>query len=237
MGLGDLATALQNIAAQLGRLISQTSLQIVVPILQGGTGATSAAGALTSLGVGTAGTKAASNNADSTVASVTGAVTVGHLAIFADSGGSVEDGGAIPVIPGITTVFTTGAWAPVLAFGGASVGISGTFLGSYAKITNGIRSEITCRYLITLTSKGSSTGAATISGLPFPPSSDPTNAGSGGIVAAYSNMASLSGFFGSVGASSSMLTLFINGAAAATAATNSDFTNTSTFAGQFSYIA
>lgn len=49
--LQDLATALQNIAANLGRLIAQTSLAVVIPIGQGGTGATTAAGARANLGV------------------------------------------------------------------------------------------------------------------------------------------------------------------------------------------
>lgn len=47
------------------------------------------------LGLGTAATKAASDNTKPVVASVTGSFTVGHLAVFADTAGTVEDGGPI----------------------------------------------------------------------------------------------------------------------------------------------
>jgi hypothetical protein len=50
-GFADIATALNNIAANLGRLIAQTALQVIVPITQGGTGATTVQGALTNLGL------------------------------------------------------------------------------------------------------------------------------------------------------------------------------------------
>lgn len=45
-------------------------------------------------GFGTAAFKAASNNSDADVASVTGAVTTNHVALFADTNGSIKDGGA-----------------------------------------------------------------------------------------------------------------------------------------------
>jgi hypothetical protein len=50
-----------------------------------------------------------------------------------------------------------------LAFGGASVGMTGTFAGRYTRIGN----IVTGRISITLTAKGSSTGTATITGLPY----------------------------------------------------------------------
>lgn len=73
-GLSDLYTALNNIAQNLGRLIAQTALQIVVPITQGGTGATTASAARNNLGI------------------FTGTPTVSHLAAFATVN-SLEDGG------------------------------------------------------------------------------------------------------------------------------------------------
>jgi hypothetical protein len=48
----------------------------------------------TNLGLGTAAVKAASDNGEAVLASVTGAFTVGHSAIFADTAGTIEDGGA-----------------------------------------------------------------------------------------------------------------------------------------------
>ena len=61
--------------------------------------------------------------------------------------------------------YEEGTWTPSIAFGGNSVGVtySANNAGSYTKIGN--RVYIT-GYLI-LTSKGSSTGSATIGGLPF----------------------------------------------------------------------
>lgn len=47
--------ALNNIASNIGKLITQTALAIVVPITQGGTGASSAAAARTNLGIGNIG--------------------------------------------------------------------------------------------------------------------------------------------------------------------------------------
>lgn len=59
----------------------------------------------------------------------------------------------------------TGAWTPVLSFGGASVGITySTQIGSFVR--NGNMVYVECS--ITLTSKGSSTGTAQITGLPYP---------------------------------------------------------------------
>lgn len=48
----------------------------------------------TNLGLGTAATKAASDNGQAVVASVSGAFTTGHVAIFADTSGTIADGGA-----------------------------------------------------------------------------------------------------------------------------------------------
>jgi hypothetical protein len=49
-------------------------------------------------GLGTAAYKAASNNSDAAVASVTGAVTTNHLVVFADSSGSIKDGGPVSTL-------------------------------------------------------------------------------------------------------------------------------------------
>ena len=62
--------------------------------------------------------------------------------------------------------YVEGTFTPVLTFGGASAGItyfSGRQLGQYTKI-----GDVVHIYMhIQLTSKGSSTGAVTITGLPF----------------------------------------------------------------------
>jgi len=59
----------------------------------------------------------------------------------------------------------SGTWTPVLSFGGASTGIAGMLTGQYVKI--GSILAIYCA--IVLTSKGSATGNALISGLPYAP--------------------------------------------------------------------
>jgi hypothetical protein len=59
--------------------------------------------------------------------------------------------------------YEEGTWVPVLAFGGASVGITySTQAGRYTKIGN----RTTFVAVVNLTSKGSSVGAATVS-VPF----------------------------------------------------------------------
>jgi len=59
--------------------------------------------------------------------------------------------------------YEEGTWTPVVKFGGASVGITGTFTGTYTKVGNLL--TIGCR--LTFTNKGSSTGSMTVDTLPF----------------------------------------------------------------------
>ena len=59
--------------------------------------------------------------------------------------------------------YEEGTWTPVVSFGGASVGITGTFTGIYTKIGN----VVTIGYRLTFASKGSSTGGMLVSGMPF----------------------------------------------------------------------
>jgi len=60
--------------------------------------------------------------------------------------------------------YEEGTWTPVIAFGGASVGVTyGTQTGWYTKIGNIV--NVTMR--IVLTSKGTSTGNAVVTGLTF----------------------------------------------------------------------
>ena len=65
--------------------------------------------------------------------------------------------------------YEEGTWTPTLSFGGASVGIVYTGnAGTYTKIGR----LVTGRFILGLSSKGSSTGDAIISGLPFTLASD-----------------------------------------------------------------
>lgn len=56
------------------------------------------------------------------------------------------------------------SFTPALKFGGANVGMTGTFTGSYSKVGNIVTFSIS----IVLTAKGSSVGIATVTGLPYP---------------------------------------------------------------------
>jgi len=59
--------------------------------------------------------------------------------------------------------YEQGTWTPSVTFGGAAAGQTGTFVGFYTKIGNQVFATCT----INLSAKGSSTGTAEISGLPF----------------------------------------------------------------------
>ena len=59
--------------------------------------------------------------------------------------------------------YEEGTWTPVVSFGGASVGITGTFSGTYTKVGN----VVTVACILNFTSKGSSTGSMLVSGMPF----------------------------------------------------------------------
>lgn len=59
--------------------------------------------------------------------------------------------------------YEEGTFTPAINFGGARIGVTGTEAGTYVKIGQMVYVNIR----LTLTSKGSSAGAATITGLPF----------------------------------------------------------------------
>ena len=59
--------------------------------------------------------------------------------------------------------YEEGTWTPSIKFGGNSVGQTGTFQGSYTKVGR----LVSIFGVASLTAKGSSTGAATLGGIPF----------------------------------------------------------------------
>ena len=83
--------------------------------------------------------------------------------------------------------YEEGTWTPTLAFGGASVGITygGTTAGNYIKIGKLVFVD----FRLTLTSKGSSVGDATIGGLPFAPGNGNGN-GSTNFYSGFTGLAS-----------------------------------------------
>lgn len=87
-----------------------------------------------------------------------------HITLFSFSNTSAIRTVTFPDADGTVAFQADGTFTPVLAFGGASVGITYTTQsGSYSKIG----SVVTFTLQIVLSNKGSSTGAASISGLPF----------------------------------------------------------------------
>lgn len=66
-------------------------------------------------------------------------------------------------INGALLTYETAPLTPTLLFGGANVGMTGTFTGSYTRIGNRVDFE----FSILLSAKGSSTGVATVTGLPY----------------------------------------------------------------------
>lgn len=124
--------------------------------------------------------------------------------------------------------YEEGSWTPVLNFGGATTGITyGTQAGSYTKIG---------RYVfgtgdIILTSKGSATGNATITGLPFT-----VAGGNGALGTGFSqNMSSWQAWLGALFNSTSQINLYFSSATGVTAISNSNFTNTSEIQFSFAY--
>lgn len=119
--------------------------------------------------------------------------------------------------------YEEGTWTPALAFGGASVSLTYTTRqGTYTKIGR----KFTAQMYIALSNKGSSTGAATLGGLPFTAAATPSFVA---VVPGYYNaMSGLSyGIGGYVTASSTTWTIRSDTATDSAGVTQANFTNTS----------
>lgn len=127
-----------------------------------------------------------------------------------------------------TNIATTASWTPALKFGGASVGMTySTQTGTYCRIGKNVIAE----FSIALTAKGSSTGAATITGIPV------AALGNGlGIVHVYQSLAGITGsLYWPLGAST--LTCTQGGTTGQADLDQSNFTDTSIFKGSIVYIS
>lgn len=122
------------------------------------------------LGSDTHGVPIVAPNSGVTAATYGDATHVGQFAVSAQ--GQITAAANVPItFPG---GFVTAPFTPVLAFGGSSTGITyGTQTGY--SITDG--NLVICWIYLVLTSKGSATGAATITGLPFTVGTDSIAAG------------------------------------------------------------
>jgi hypothetical protein len=101
-------------------------------------------------------------------ASRTGDQTIVNGNLVIGTSGKGIDFSANPNATGMTgellSDYEEGTWTPVLAFGGASVGVTyAAQAGTYTKIGR----LVTGRFVLVLSSKGPSTGTATVEGLPF----------------------------------------------------------------------
>jgi hypothetical protein len=140
-------------------------------------------------------------------------------AFVGTNNGSTLVGNALPV-------YETGSWTPSIEFGGGSTGVAySSQSGFYTRIGN--QCHISCR--LTLTSKGSDTGTAVITGLPFTSDSGTNQNGSVRVVFAANLAALTSGIEGRTTESSTSVTLQDWGAAGTAVLSNANFTDTSSF--------
>ena len=135
---------------------------------------------------------------------------------------SAVTGGTGTATANVLSDYEEGTFTPTLTFGGASVGMIGTFSGRYTKVGR----AVTVSGLITITTRGTSTGNATIGGLPF-------TSAAGDYVAASLRLASISftdAFQGYVSQSSTAIVLEqITNAGTESALTHSNFSVGSSF--------
>ena len=153
---------------------------------------------------------------------------VANNAFYANTQDVVSDVGAnIVDIPLDCTVSAFGIY-----FGGSTTGITYIARGcSYFQIGK----EVTVSATIGLSSKGTATGNATLSGLPV--SSSSANEFGAAVVSQYSNFVSAPGLGGYVGQGSGSLAFQVNGSTGTTQATNANFTNNSTVVLRIKYRA
>ena len=115
--------------------------------------------------------------------------------------------------------YEEGTWTPTITFGGAAVGVTyGANAGTYTRIGN----VVTGRFILGLSSKGSSSGSAVISGLPF--TVNASNLGSAVVELALNfNVAMVSS--GYCGDNTTTISLFTWGPTGMSAATDLNFAN------------
>ena len=117
-------------------------------------------------------------------------------------------------------------WTPALKFGGANVGMTGTFTGTRTRVGR----LVTGTFEITLTALGSSTGNASITGL-----QDIAGVYGSVNINYQANLAAATIIQGRVEKTQAVINLAKNNLATSAAMTQADFTATSTLYGSFSY--
>jgi hypothetical protein len=160
-------------APSWGKIGLTTHVSGVLPVANGGTNASSASitafnnitGYTASGATGTTSTNLVFSTSPSiTTPTFVGDVTLSTGNLVVSNGKGID----FSATPGTGTSelladYEEGTWTPTFAFAGGSTGITGTFEGSYTKVGR----LVTLIAQVTLTSKGSSTGAIAITNLPF----------------------------------------------------------------------
>lgn len=169
--------------------------------------------------------------------------TDGHIAVFdGTSGELLKDGGAT-LATGVLTAtsinfgdtalnyYKEGTWTPVLKFGGGTTGITYSVqIGNYIRIGIGVFVQ----GYFGLSSKGSSTGAATIAGLPFTPNAT-TNHYTLGVAAPNTCSGITGGIFSYVFPNNTALQLYMTNTGTFSAIADTNFGNSSDCAINASY--
>ena len=128
--------------------------------------------------------------------------------------------------------YEEGTWTPVLAFGGGSTGITYTSRdATYTKVGRLVR--VTCK--IVLSSKGSSTGFATLTGLPFSSGADTFSNNIIDTISAMANLTAGGAIFGGLGESDNTIYLLVYGTVNRTTVDETYFQNTSQFSLDLTY--
>jgi hypothetical protein len=123
-------------------------------------------------------------------------------------------------------------WTPGVTFGGTNVGMTFSSQIGYYQVSG---REITCYYSFTMTAKGTSTGLAKLTGLPFPPLAGIGSSGVGPLFA--SGLASITGPVITSVAGGTQTSNFFQGSASGVATmADTNFTNAAAIAGKFSYL-
>ena len=129
--------------------------------------------------------------------------------------------------------YEEGSWTPVLRFGGATTGITYSQQnGSYIKVGKNVFITL----YILLSSKGSATGIASITGLPFSNAFTPAVVGCCGFDVNY-NLVANSGVYSLTDAGSAQVLLRTHGASNYSDISNSNFNNNTGFYVATTYVA
>lgn len=209
------------------------------------TGATSAAGTITSVVAGgglaggtitAAGTisiaSIANNNVFANVSGGSAAPSANTLTAILDAIMSSTQGAILARGASIWSANVETSYTPALTLGGGSVSMTyGTQAGFYLAIGN----LVVAFYNITLTAKGSSTGSAAIS---LPVTAGGSNRVGGGLVTNFSNFTSIvTTPWAYVSPSATTAALYIAGSGTVTAVTDANIANNTTLAGMLAYFS